>query len=162
MPDVPVVLARHPFVDLHQRRRLYVPALRQFGGYPVGEHTHATRREIVSHYLEDGQVWQIGTHPIDGEGDIHDCDTPADAARETLDHQAAVDALIAALEPSIGREKYLELEAAVNNYAVVIRCEAIARMVTAAQAMIDHPISVFVTAPAGDQEQEPAAAADEP
>ena len=128
----------------------------------MGEHTHATRREIVSHYLEDGQVWQIGTHPIDGEGDIHDCDTPADAARETLDHQAAVDALIAALEPSIGREKYLELEAAVNNYAVVIRCEAIARMVTAAQAMIDHPISVFVTAPAGDQEQEPAAAADEP
>ena len=118
------------------------------------------RRTIVHDVWEDGRHTRTATTPIDAPGEIHHCDPPAEAARAAQEEQATVDALIATLEPSIGRARYLDLEAAINAYAGAIRSEAVARMVAAAQDMIDYPIAAFLMP--SDGEQKEAGAADEP
>ena len=110
------------------------------------------RRTIVHDVWEDGRHTRTATTPIDAPGEIHHCDPPAEAARAAQEEQATVDALIATLEPSIGRARYLDLEAAINAYAGAIRSEAVARMVAAAQGMIDYPIAAFLSPPTDDQD----------
>ena len=79
------------------------------------------RRTIVHETWEDGRHTRTGTTLIDAPGEIHHCDTPA--------------------------------EAAINAYAGAIRSEAIARMVAAAQNMIDYPIAAFLMPAPGETDE---------
>ena len=117
----------------------------------MGEPTHKTMttREILSTWREeDGHVRQ-GTHPIPADGDIHDVDPIQDAADEARQALAQLDALLTAVEPLIGRGRYLDLDAAVMELVMAVRMECLSRTVLAARSMIDYPISVFVL-PAAD------------
>ena len=127
----------------------------------MGEHTHetTTTREILSTWREEDGCVRHGSHPIPADGDIHDVDPIDDAADEARQALAQMDALLKAVEPLIGRGRYLDLDAAVMELVMAVRMECLSRTVLAARSMVDYPISVFVLPAAGAVEGEEASRA---
>jgi hypothetical protein len=91
-----------------------------------------------------GEIVHNATEDVTGDGDLLRLSPIGDHEAETRTLRRAVVERIEALEPIIGREARIRLDDAVSDYAAGLRMEAAARMVFAAQAIMEQWPSLFV------------------
>ncbi len=111
-----------------------------------------TTRQIITDWTDREGRATRGVEAAPASGDVHRVVPPDVAARDAAHAWDEVDEKLKELEPQIGHKKLDELLSLVNALQCDVRSEAISRMVYAARAMFDFPISLYAVLDMKDPE----------